>query len=114
VAAAQHTPQQIASNPGDYAAVEISSRPVQVRPLTGDSAATRELAATVQHLITRRVARYYIGGRPFDVPARRGQAARGGPADPGPGQRRDPCGTRGRTARSARSARRSAGSSSPS
>ena len=40
VAAAQHTPQQIASNPGDYVAVEITSRPAQVRPLTGDSAAT--------------------------------------------------------------------------
>ena len=39
--------------------------PGQVRPLTGDSAATRELAASVQNLITRRVARYYIGGRPF-------------------------------------------------
>ena len=41
VAAAQHTPQQIASNPGDYVAVEIISLPVQVRPLTGNSAATR-------------------------------------------------------------------------
>jgi two-component system OmpR family sensor kinase len=68
VAAAQHTPQQIASNPGDYAAVEITSRPVQVRSLTGDSAATRELAAAVQNLITRRTARYYVGGRPFTVP----------------------------------------------
>ena len=77
VAAAQHTPQQIASNPGDYAAVEISSRPVQVRPLTGDSAATRELAATVQHLITRRVARYYIGGRPFAVPLTTGPGTTG-------------------------------------
>jgi signal transduction histidine kinase len=68
VAAAQHTPQQIASNPGDYAAVEITSRPVQVRSLTGGSTASRELAAAVQNLITRRAARYYIGGRPFDVP----------------------------------------------
>jgi two-component system OmpR family sensor kinase len=77
VAAAQHTPQQIASNPGDYAAVEISSRPVQVRPLTGDSAATRELAATVQNLITRRVARHYIGGRPFAVPLTTGPGTTG-------------------------------------
>ena len=77
VAAAQHTPRQIASNPGDYAAVEISSRPVQVRPLTGDSAATRELAATVQHLVTRRVAREYLGGRPFAVPLTTGPAAAG-------------------------------------
>jgi signal transduction histidine kinase len=76
VAAAQHTPQQIASNPGDYAAVEISSRPVQVRPLTGDSAATRELAVTVQNLITRRVARHYIGGRPFGVPGATGPRLR--------------------------------------
>ena len=68
VAAAQHTPQQIASNPGDYEAVEITARPVQVRPLTGDSAATRELAASVQNLITRHMARYYLGARPFDVP----------------------------------------------
>jgi two-component system OmpR family sensor kinase len=68
VAAAQHTPRQIASNPGGYAAVEITSRPVQVRSLTGDSAATSELAAAVQNLITRRTARYYVGGRPFDVP----------------------------------------------
>jgi signal transduction histidine kinase len=69
VAAAQHTPQQIASNPADYAAVEITSRPVQVRSLTGDSAATRELAEAVQNLITRRTVRYYVGGgRPFDVP----------------------------------------------
>ena len=29
VAAAQHSPQQIASNPGDYVAVEITSFPVQ-------------------------------------------------------------------------------------
>jgi signal transduction histidine kinase len=76
VAAAQHTPEQIASNPGDYTAVEIISRPVQVRPLTSDSAATRELAATVQNLITRRVARHYIGGRPFDVPGTTGPRLR--------------------------------------
>ena len=97
VAAAQHSPQQIASNPGDYVAVEITYLPVQVRPLTGNSAATRELAATVQNLITRHVARYYIGSQPFDVPGTSGpQAARGGPADPGPGQRRDPRGAGGR------------------
>ena len=39
VAAAQRSPQQIASNPGDYVAVEITCLPVQVRPLTGSSAA---------------------------------------------------------------------------
>ena len=75
-AAAQHTPQQIAGDPGDYEAVEITSRPVQVRPLTGDSAATRELATTVQHLITRRVARFYLSGRPFDVPGATGPRLR--------------------------------------
>jgi signal transduction histidine kinase len=76
VAAARRSPQQIASNPGDYVAVEITSRPVQVRPLTGDSAATRELAATVQDLITRHAARYYVGGGPFDVPRTSGPRLR--------------------------------------
>ncbi len=68
VAAAQHSPQQIASNPGDYVAVKITGLPVQVQPLTGSSAASRELTSAVQSLITRRLARYYLGGRPFDVP----------------------------------------------
>ena len=68
VAAAQHSPQQIASNPGDYVAVKIAGLPVQVQPLTGSSAASRELTSAVQNLITRRLARYYLGGRPFDVP----------------------------------------------
>jgi len=77
VAAAQHSPQQIASNPGDYVAVEITSRPVQVRPLTGNSAATRELAAAVQNLIARRVARYYVGGQPFAVPLTTGPRTSG-------------------------------------
>ena len=78
VAAAQHSPQQIASNPGDYVAVEITSRPVQVRPLTGNSAATRELGAAVQNLIARRVARYYVGDQPFAVPLTTGPRT-GGP-----------------------------------
>jgi two-component system OmpR family sensor kinase len=76
VAAAQHTPQQIASNPGDYVAVEIISRPLQVRPLTGNSAATQELAATVQNLIARHVARYYVGDQPFAVPPTTGPRLR--------------------------------------
>ena len=76
VAAAQHTPQQIASNPGDYVAVEITYLPVQVRPLTGNSAAGRELTATVQNLITRHVARYYVDGQPFDVPRTTGPRLR--------------------------------------
>ena len=78
IAAAQHSPQQIASNPGDYVAVEITYLPVQVRPLTGNSAATRELAATVGSLISRHVARYYIGSQPFEVPPATGS----GPAGP--------------------------------
>ena len=65
VAAAQHSPQQIASNPGDLVAVEITDFPVQVRPLTSNTAATRELAATVQNLLTQHVARYYVNGQPF-------------------------------------------------
>ena len=68
VAAAQHSPQQIASNPGDYVAVEITSFPVQVRSLTGSSAAARELAATVQNLVTRHIARGYVTDQPFEVP----------------------------------------------
>ena len=68
VAAAQHSPQQIASNPGDYVAVEITSFPVQVRSLTGSSAAARELAATVQNLVARHIARGYVTDQPFEVP----------------------------------------------
>ena len=77
IAAAQHSPQQIASNPGDYVAVEITYLPVQVRPLTASSAATSELAAAAANLITRHVARYYIGGQPFAVPPATGPAATG-------------------------------------
>ncbi len=67
-------------------AVEITSRPVQVRPLTGSSAATRELAATVQNLITRHAARYFVGGGPFDVPGQRARTAGPGRAGPGCGR----------------------------
>jgi two-component system, OmpR family, sensor kinase len=77
IAAAQHSPQQIASNPGGYVAVEITYLPVQIRPLTGNSAGTRELATTVQNLISRRVARYYIGGQPFAVPPAPGPGTAG-------------------------------------
>ena len=76
IAAALHSPRQIASNPGDYVAVEITYFPVQVRPLTGSSAATSELAAAVANLITRHVARYYIGGQPFAVPRTTGTGPR--------------------------------------
>ena len=60
VAAAQHTPQQIASNPGDYVAVEITGPPgpgaAADRQLRGDQGTGRR----VQNLITRHVARYYV------------------------------------------------------
>jgi two-component system OmpR family sensor kinase len=57
-------------------AVEITYLPVQVRPLTGDSAATRELTATAQNLITRHVARSYVGRQPFVVPRTTGPRLR--------------------------------------
>src|SRR5258707_8880636 len=68
VAAAQHSPQQISSNPGDYVAVEITSFPVRIRSLTGSSAAARELVTAVQNLVTRHIARGYVNGQPFEVP----------------------------------------------
>jgi signal transduction histidine kinase len=76
VAAAQHSPRQIASNPGDYVAVEITSFPVQVRSLTGGSAAARELTATVQNLVTRHIARDYVTDQPFAVPRTAGPRLR--------------------------------------
>jgi signal transduction histidine kinase len=79
VAAAQHSPRQIASNPGDYVAVEITGFPVQVRPLTSNTAATRELAAAMQSLLTRHVARYYVHDQPFTVPLTTGPRTAGGP-----------------------------------
>jgi two-component system OmpR family sensor kinase len=77
VAAAQHSPQQIASNPGGYVAVEITHFPAQIRPLTGSSAAASELAAAVRDLLSRHVARYYIGSQPFAVPPATGLRASG-------------------------------------
>jgi two-component system, OmpR family, sensor kinase len=68
LAAAQHKPQQIASNPGDYVAVEVTLFPVTVQPLTGSNAATGELAAAVRSMIATHTARHYIGGGPFPVP----------------------------------------------
>jgi two-component system OmpR family sensor kinase len=52
---------------------------VQIRPLTSNTAATRELAATVQHLLTQHVARYYVRGQPFTVPLTTGPRTAGGP-----------------------------------
>ena len=68
LAAAQHKPQQIASNPGDYVAVEVTLFPVEVRPLTGTSAGTEELAAAVRSMIATHTARHYVGDGPFAVP----------------------------------------------
>ncbi len=77
VAAAQHSPQQIASNPGGYVAVEITTLPLQVRPLTSNSAATQELTATVQNLLSRHVARRYVDDQPFTVPSATGPGTSG-------------------------------------
>ncbi len=51
---------------------------MQVRTLTGSSAAASELATAVQNLLSRHVARYYIGSQPFTVPLTTGPGA-GGP-----------------------------------
>jgi signal transduction histidine kinase len=72
LAAAQHKPQQIASNPGDYVAVEVTFPPVAVQPLTGTSAATEELVAAVRNMIATHNARHFLGGHPFGVPAMNG------------------------------------------
>jgi signal transduction histidine kinase len=72
LAAAQHKPQQIASNPGDYVAVEVTFPPVTVQPLTGTGAATQELAAAVRNMIATHTARHFLGGHPFGVPAMNG------------------------------------------
>ena len=77
VAAAQHSPQQIASNPGGYVAVEITTLPLQVRPLTSNSAATQELTAAVQNLLSRHVARRYVDDQPFTVPPATGPGTSG-------------------------------------
>jgi signal transduction histidine kinase len=76
IAAAQRSPRQIASNPGDYVAVEVSFVPLTVRPLTGNFAATRELTIAVQDLIATHTARGYVGGRPFAVPRSAGPRLR--------------------------------------
>ena len=68
VSAVQRSPQQISSNPGYYAAVEITFPPVAVRPLTGDSPATQELAAAVQQMIVTHTLRAYAGHGVFPVP----------------------------------------------
>jgi two-component system OmpR family sensor kinase len=76
VTAAQRTPRQIASNPGDYAAVEVTRVPLAVRPVTGNTAVTRELTAAVQDLIATRTARDYVGIQPFAVPGTAGPRLR--------------------------------------
>jgi two-component system, OmpR family, sensor kinase len=67
IAAARRSPQQISSSPGGYAAVEVTLFPVTVRPLTGNSAATRELASVVQEMIATRTARVHVDAPPFTV-----------------------------------------------
>ncbi|HEY9242797.1 MAG TPA: HAMP domain-containing sensor histidine kinase [Streptosporangiaceae bacterium] len=68
LAAAQHKPQQIASNPGGYVAVEVTVFPVAVRPLTGTGTATAELAAAVRSMIATHTARHYVSDGLFTVP----------------------------------------------
>ena len=68
LAAAQHKPQQIASNPGDYVAVEVTFPPLAVQPLTGTGAATEELVDAVRSMIASHNARHFLGGHPFGVP----------------------------------------------
>jgi two-component system OmpR family sensor kinase len=76
ITAAQRAPRQIASNPGDYAAVEVTRVPLAVRPVTGDTAVTRELTAAVQGLIATHTARDYVGVQPFAVPGTAGPRLR--------------------------------------
>ena len=91
-AAAHRKPEQIASNPGDYAAVEITFPPLDVQPLTGSTAATQELAAAVRQIVASHHVRDYVGGPPFDVPHSSGPRLRAvarlaRPGGAGPGQR---------------------------
>lgn len=67
LATARRSPQQIASNPGEYAVVEVTLFPLTVRPLTGSTAATRELTVAVDELIATRTARARIDALPFTV-----------------------------------------------
>jgi two-component system OmpR family sensor kinase len=67
IAAAQRNPAQIASNPGDDVAVEVGLFPLHVRPLTGQSAATRELSTAVEDMIATRTVRLHIDHRPFAI-----------------------------------------------
>jgi signal transduction histidine kinase len=76
VTAAHRTPRQLAGNPGDYAAVEVTRVPLAVRPVTGNTAVTRELTAAVQDLIATRTARDYVGVQPFAVPGTAGPRLR--------------------------------------
>jgi signal transduction histidine kinase len=72
LAAAQHKPQQIASNPGDYVAVEVTFPPPAVQPLTGSGAATQELSAAVRSMLATHSARHFLGDHPFGVPRMNG------------------------------------------
>ena len=90
-AAAQRTPQQIASNPGDYAAVEITFPPRRIQPLTGTSTATAELVTAVRQMVAAHTVRDYLGGPPFEVPRSSGPRLRAVvrrvPGGPGLGRR---------------------------
>src|SRR5215471_8584220 len=68
ISAAARTPVQIQSNPGDYAAVEITRFPLTVQPLTGSTGTTAELASAVERVIATGNFRSYIKDTPFAVP----------------------------------------------
>jgi len=68
ISAAARTPAQIQSNPGDYVAVEITRFRPAVRPLTGSTGTTAELATAVERAIADGNFRGYIRRTPFMVP----------------------------------------------
>jgi two-component system OmpR family sensor kinase len=85
VATAQRSPQQIQSNPGEYVAVEVTPipRPARftslrptVEPLTGNTAATRELTAAVQQNLANHTTYKYFQDTPFAVPGTTGPRLR--------------------------------------
>jgi signal transduction histidine kinase len=68
VATALRSPHQIQSNPGEYVAVEVALPARTVHPLTGNSAATRELTAAVQQMVANGTGYRYLHNGPFAVP----------------------------------------------
>jgi signal transduction histidine kinase len=79
VAAAARNPADLTARPNGYFAVEVTGRLVRPRlvidPLTGNNAATQELAAEIQSLAARRALSASISHQPFAIPG-----SGGGPA----------------------------------